>query len=239
MPEQFGYVDASTQVGEGVSIEVGAIVASSESKPTVLMDGCSIGVGAVISAGVRIGLGAVVKAGAVVTGDVPPKAVLSGNPGTIVGYVDALENSSLLASGDAAPSRLGVDECALWPLPRFTDLRGSLTPMEFGQDLPFLPNRHFLVYDVPSADVRGEHAHKDCDQFLIAVHGQLSVVVDNGTDSTEVRLDRPDLGLFLPAGVWGVQYKFSSDAILSVYASHAYDNDDYIRSYREFLDYRA
>ena len=239
MSNSFGYVDATAEVGEGVTIETGAVVASSASHRTVLMAGSSIGVGAIVTAGVRVGLGAVVRAGAVVTSDVPPKAILSGNPGTIVGYVDAIESVSAVPSGESNVTELGVDECAVWRLPSFTDLRGSLSPVEFNRDLPFVPARSFVVFDVPSADVRGEHAHKECHQFLIAIHGELSVVVDNGTDSSEVRLDRPDLGLFLPAGVWGVQYKFSSDAVLAVYASHAYDNDDYIRSYQEFLNYRA
>ena len=239
MSNSFGYVDATAEVGEGVTIETGAVVASSASHRTVLMAGSSIGVGAIVTAGVRVGLGAVVSAGAVVTSDVPPKAILSGNPGTIVGYVDALESVSATTSGEAKITELGVDACALWQLPRFTDLRGSLSPVEFDRDLPFVPARSFVVFDVPSADVRGEHAHKQCHQFLIATHGELSVVLDNGSESAEVRLDRPDLGLFLPAGVWGVQYKFSSDAVLCVYASHGYDNGDYIRSYQEFLDYRS
>lgn len=235
----FGYVDPTADVRDGVTIHHGAVVASSESSPTVLMDGCTIGLGAVVTEGVRVGLGAVVRAGAVVTDDVPPKAILAGNPGTIVGYVDTMDGTPVATTDASGVTELGVDGCALWQLPRFTDLRGSLSPLEFDRDLPFMPKRSFVVFDVPSADVRGEHAHRECDQFLIALHGELSVVVDNGASSAEVRLDRPDLGLFMPAGVWGVQYKFSPDAVLGVYASHGYDNEDYIRSYSEFLGYRS
>ncbi|MBK5268367.1 MAG: WxcM-like domain-containing protein [Acidimicrobiia bacterium] len=233
------HVDPSTHIGDKVSIGVGAIVASSPETPTVLMDGCSIGVGVIITAGVTVGRGARVEAGSVVSVDVPSKAVLRGNPGVIIGYVDALPRGRNDKPASSNKVELGVDGCALWPLVRITDLRGALTPIEFEGDLPFVPRRQFFVSDVANAEVRGEHAHRECDQFLIAVRGSLSVVIDDGVNSTEIRLDHPNLGLFLPAGIWGVQYKFSADGILAVYASLPYDNDDYIRSYEDFLAFRG
>ena len=75
----------------------------------------------------------------------------------------------------------------------------------------------------------------ECHQFLIAVHGGLSVVTDDGDKRVEVVLDRPSLGLYIPPLVWGVQYKHSFDTVLLVFASHAYDSADYIRDYDEFL----
>jgi hypothetical protein len=83
--------------------------------------------------------------------------------------------------------------------------------------------------------VRGEHAHKECEQLLIAVTGSLAVVIDNGRDSKEVRLDRPSVGLYVPPRVWGIQYQFSRFAVLAVFASAPYDPDDYIRHYPDFL----
>ena len=76
-------------------------------------------------------------------------------------------------------------------------------------------------------------------QFLIAINGSLAVVVDDGVNVVEVRLDRPDVGLLLPPPTWGTQYKFSPDAVLAVLASHPYDADDYIRSYSEFQHFLA
>jgi len=113
-------------------------------------------------------------------------------------------------------------------------LRGELLPVEFESNLPFVPRRQFFVFAVPGNKVRGEHAHKDCDQFLVAINGALSIVVDNGSNACEVRLDNPGSGVYLPAKIWGIQYKFTKDAILSVYASAPYDSDDYIRSYDEY-----
>jgi UDP-2-acetamido-3-amino-2,3-dideoxy-glucuronate N-acetyltransferase len=95
--------------------------------------------------------------------------------------------------------------------------------------------RYFMVFDVPSEDVRGEHAHRTCHQFLLCVRGRCRVVVDNGRKRSEVELDRPNLGLYLPPMVWGIQYRHSADALLLVFASDYYDPADYIRDYGEFL----
>ena len=101
--------------------------------------------------------------------------------------------------------------------------------------MPFSPQRYFLVFDVPGKEVRGEHAHRASHQFLVCARGSLNVVVDDGVNTEEVRLDRPDLGLHIPPLVWAVQYKYSADAVLLVLASDPYDPADYIRDYDEFL----
>jgi hypothetical protein len=102
-------------------------------------------------------------------------------------------------------------------------------------DLPFVPKRFFVVRDVPSRDVRGEHAHRELHQFLVCVAGECSLVVDDGATRRELRLDSPSVGVHLPPRVWAVQYRFSPDAVLLVLASHAYDAADYIRDYGEFV----
>jgi hypothetical protein len=113
-------------------------------------------------------------------------------------------------------------------------MRGSLAVVEQGSGLPFVPKRVFWVFNVPSRDVRGEHAHRRCEQFLVATHGGLSVVVDDGRKREEIRLDTSTLGLYLPPMIWGVQYKFDADAVLLVAASERYDASDYIRDYAQF-----
>ena len=208
---------------------------------TVLEDGVSIGANATILPGLRIGAGAMVGAGAVVTRDVPANAVVVGNPAVIVSYQDS---SAQKLKGQArqtnapdeigARQELGVANCWIERLPNFADMRGSLAVLEEGKGLPFVPKRVFWVFNVPSRDVRGEHAHRRCEQFLVAAHGGVSVVVDDGTTREEVRLDSPTLGLYLAPMVWGVQYKFDKDAVLMVAASEPYDGTDYIRDYAEF-----
>ena len=120
-------------------------------------------------------------------------------------------------------------------LPNIIDQRGNLTAGEFGKSIPFEVKRYFIVYQVPLIEVRGEHAHRECHQFLVCARGRISVIADNGSTREEFVLDRPDIGLHLPPMTWGVQYKYSPDAVLLVFASQYYDADDYIRDYQEFL----
>jgi len=212
---------------------------------TVVEPGASVCANATILPGLTIGAGALVGAGAVVTHDVPPKAIVYGNPARITGYVGteaagagraAVElTASETDAGGPAVVPLGVGGVALHRLPSFRDLRGSLCVLEFADGMPFPPARLFMVYDVTSHEVRGEHAHRVCAQFLIASRGALSVVVDDGAATREVRLDTHTVGLFIPPRVWGVQYKFTRDALLTVLASHPYDAADYVRDYGDFL----
>jgi len=206
---------------------------------TRVMQGASIGANATILANITIGRNAMVGAGAVVTRSVPANAIVAGNPAKIVGYVDAM-NSAEAALG-AAPREPGVSPSRVKgvQLRRFRyvpDLRGALTAGEFEREIPFSPRRYFLVMDVPSTEVRGEHAHIECHQFLIAVKGSVKVVADDGEQREEFLLDRPDMGLLLPAMTWGIQYGYSSDAVLLVFASDYYDPADYIRDYADYLD---
>ena len=120
-------------------------------------------------------------------------------------------------------------------LRKVIDTRGNLTAGEFGKSIPFQVKRFFMIYQVPLVDVRGEHAHRKCHQFLICTRGRTSVIADDGKRREEFLLDRPDFGLHLPPMVWGVQYKYSPDAVLLVFASEYYEADDYIRDYGEFL----
>jgi UDP-2-acetamido-3-amino-2,3-dideoxy-glucuronate N-acetyltransferase len=200
--------------------------------------GASIGGGATILPGLKIGPRAMIGAGSVVTHDVPARAIVSGNPARIVGYVDTLRargEPGIPRHADAAVVHTSVAGVRLHQLTHVMDLRGSLAAGEFSTDVPFLPKRYFLVFDVPGKEVRGEHAHRSCEQFLVCVRGSVSVVVDDGVGSEEVVLDRPDAGLYVPPLIWAVQYKYSADALLLVFASDHYDPADYVRDYDEFL----
>ncbi len=211
---------------------------------TVVRRGASIGANATILPGLEVGEGAMVGAGAVVTRSVPAHAIVVGNPARIVGYVDSVRGAE---SAPRRPDdvlareviRTTVDGVTLHRFPVHRDLRGSLTAADFGDAIPFLPRRFFTVYDVPGVEVRGEHAHRTCEQFLVCVSGSCSVVADDGTNREEFRLEGNGIGVYLPPMVWAVQYRYSSDACLVVFASDAYDTDDYIRDYGGFLAARA
>jgi acetyltransferase-like isoleucine patch superfamily enzyme/dTDP-4-dehydrorhamnose 3,5-epimerase-like enzyme len=204
---------------------------------TVVRKGASIGANATILPGLEIGTGAMIGAGAVITRSVPPNAIAVGNPARIVGYVGTQDAAPPAKTAGAEAGKVvstGVGGVTLHELPHIEDMRGSLSVGEFERSVPFLPKRYFLVFDVPSREIRGEHAHRHCQQFLICVRGSCTVVADDGKSRCEYVLDRPNLGIYLPAMVWGTQYKYSSDAVLLVFASDYYDSSDYIRNYSEF-----
>ncbi len=206
---------------------------------TVIARGASIGANATVLSGLTIGQSAMVGAGAVVTRSVPPYAIVMGNPARIVGYADSQPMQDVVAgSATDGAGKTAVHGVTLNKLPLVHDLRGNLVVGEFEKNIPFAVKRFFMVFDVPSEETRGEHAHKSCQQFLVCVKGSVSVVADDGENRQEFRLDQPDIGVYLPAGVWGIQYKYSADALLMVFASEYYDADDYIRSYEGFVAYK-
>lgn len=259
----FALIEADVELGQGVEVGAGVYLWSGMvvedsariaarvcfargdgGKPcsTHVRAGVQIGENATIAAGVVLGAGCRIAAGSVVTRDVPPNAIVSGNPAHISGYVNTPHldlpgqgaRGSALAGQDELPA-LNVAAARLHRLPKIVDLRGALSFGETGAHLPFTPERVFLVYDVPSKEVRGEHAHKACHQFLVCVKGSVGIVLDDGDKRDEIVLDSARIGLHIPPMVWGIQYQFSSDAVLLVLASDRYSAEDYIRNYDEFL----
>jgi len=206
---------------------------------TLVRRGASIGANATILPGLEIGQHAMVGAGAVVTRDVPPYAVVVGNPARIVRYSEegaapprAPDSSSRRPEVSAVANVQGV---SLHRSPIIKDLRGNLSAREQGDGIPFTPKRYFVVFDVPSKEVRGAHAHRACHQLLVSLRGSVACMVDDGHRRGEVLLEGPELAIHIPPMIWGVQYKYSADAVLMVLASNAYDPDDYIRDYDQFL----
>lgn len=203
--------------------------------------------GSVIGCNVVIGRGAIVRAGAVVFKSVPPNAIVEGNPARIVAYNSRRDGHTLVPSRIFAfqdikgcnqrPCSvvLNVGNSAMFLMRQVTDSRGSLTVGEVPSEVPFDPKRYFAVYGVPSSELRGEHAHKECEQFLLCVNGSLRVLLDDAVNQCEVILDRPEMGVYMPAMIWGTQYQYSRDAVLLVFASMPYSSSDYIRDYEEFL----
>ncbi len=151
------------------------------------------------------------------------------------GAVAALGRRRAAPPSDPSVARLGVGEVTLHRHRLVRDPRGDLVFGECPADIPFEVRRYFLVFGVPSEKTRGEHAHRRCKQYLICVRGSCAVVVDDGRSRCEVTLDSPDTGIYLPPMIWGIQYKYTADALLLVFTSEYYDADDYIRHYPDFL----
>lgn len=130
-----------------------------------------------------------------------------------------------------------VLDCSLIYLSKIGDRQGYITAVNNLVDVPFAVNRVFYLYDIPGGESRGAHAHKECHQFLVAASGSFEVLLDDGITKRLVQLNRPDIGLHIPPGIWASEINFSSGAICLVMASHNYNELDYLRDYSQYLEY--
>jgi hypothetical protein len=132
--------------------------------------------------------------------------------------------------------RATIDDCRLIELPRVVDVRGSLSFLEGGKHLPFDIKRAFYIYDVPTGESRGAHAHWSLQQFLVCLSGGFEVEVDDGQRSTVIKLNRPWIGLLVPPMIWASERNFDTGSICLALVSDLYDESDYIRDRQLFLD---
>lgn len=128
-----------------------------------------------------------------------------------------------------------LDDCRIIDLKKINDpTRGNLTVVEQHEHITFEIKRAYWIYDVPSGESRGGHAHKTLYQLLIPMSGSFKVMLDNGIERREVLLNHPWQGLLLVPGVWRTLEDFSSGAVCMCLASEHYDESEYIRDYDEF-----
>lgn len=200
-----------------------------EFEKTRIRKGASIGANAVILPGVEVGRGAMIGAGAVVTRDVPPNAIIMGNPGRVTGFMGSEPPATLASDLNA------IRGVKLIRLEGHADSRGSLAVANIPAQVPFDVKRLFIVSNVPPNSIRGNHAHRTCHQFLICVNGSCTVTLDDGSSRVSVKLSSSTEGMHVAPLVWGTQHDYSPGAALLVLASEAYDHSEYIRSYDEFL----
>ena len=130
--------------------------------------------------------------------------------------------------------RTKVFDCSLVYLPQLGDRNGHITAINNLTEIPFNISRVFYLYDIPGGESRGAHAHKECHQFLIAASGSFEVLLDDGFTQRQVLLNKANMGLHIPPGIWASEINFSSGAICLVLASNVYSAEDYIRDYNEF-----
>jgi len=120
-------------------------------------------------------------------------------------------------------------------VPTIFDERGSLSFVEIGQILDFTVKRAYWLYDIKRK--RGGHAHKKLKQFIFCIHGSVDFVLDNGKNKEIAKLDSPSKGLLINEPLWREINNFKNDSCVVVLASDVYDEDDYIRSYDEFIKF--
>ena len=128
-----------------------------------------------------------------------------------------------------------LDQVRILNLPKITDPRGNLTYVESERHIPFPIKRIYYLYDVPGGEMRGGHAHRNLQQFIIAASGSFEVLIDDGFQRRNFFLNRSYNGLYLPNMVWRELVNFSSGSVCLVLASEFYDEGDYFRDYDEFL----
>jgi len=135
--------------------------------------------------------------------------------------------------------KYNVFDCTMVELDKHhSNRKGNLTVVENGQTLPFDVKRVYYLYDIPGGENRGAHAHKDLSQLIIAASGSFTVTLDDGKCKRSFFLNRPYQGLYVKPGMWRDLDDFSSGAVCMVLASEVYQKEDYIRDYKEFIEFR-
>ncbi len=116
------------------------------------------------------------------------------------------------------------------------DERGQLIALEEDMNIPFELKRVFYIYNTVGAIRRGNHANRYSRQILVSTSGSCKIHLDNGVETMEVELDKPNKGLFIANNVWREMYDFSDDCVLMVLSNKLYDPDEYIRDHDVFLE---
>jgi hypothetical protein len=135
--------------------------------------------------------------------------------------------------------RTTIVDCRIIDLGKIHNRAGNITVIEKNKLLPFEIRRVFYLYDIPSGESRGAHAHKECHQFLIAASSSFEIEMDDGLNKKNVTLNRPFYGLHIPPGIWAHELNFSSGAICLVLVSALYSEKDYIRDYTEYKIFKG
>lgn len=131
-----------------------------------------------------------------------------------------------------------VFDCKVVELPKIHNESGNITALENNNNIPFDIKRIYYLYDVPMGSERGGHGHYELQQYIVAVSGSFTFILDDGINKKEFFLNDPSKALYIQSGIWREIKDFSSGSICLVLASHEYSESDYIRKYNEFLDYR-
>jgi hypothetical protein len=131
-----------------------------------------------------------------------------------------------------------VYDCTIIELKKHHLDKGNLTVVENFRSVPFSVQRIYYLYDVPGGESRGGHAHKELNQLIVAASGSFDVILNDGEIKRTVSLNRPYLGLLVVPGIWRELNNFSSGSVCLVLASLTYDENDYIREYNNYIEYK-
>jgi dTDP-4-dehydrorhamnose 3,5-epimerase-like enzyme len=128
-----------------------------------------------------------------------------------------------------------VTNCELISLPKFATSAGHITAINNGIEIPFNTKRVYYLYDIPSGETRGGHAHYNLHQLIVAAMGSFDVVLYDGQNERRITLNQPNQGLLVVPGIWRELENFSAGSILLVLASELYSEIDYIREFKNYV----
>ncbi|WP_332456915.1 sugar 3,4-ketoisomerase [Petrimonas sp.] len=132
-----------------------------------------------------------------------------------------------------------INDVKIIDLPIFGDPRGNLSFIEEEKQVPFKIKRTYWIYDVPGGQVRGGHAFKNQLEFIVALSGSFDIVIDDGLNKQTYSLSRSFYGLYIPHGLWRQMENFSTNSLAMILSSTLYSEEDYIRKYPDFLNYKG
>ena len=130
---------------------------------------------------------------------------------------------------------MNVDDCRILSLPKIVDSRGNLTFVEGNRHVPFEIKRVFYLYDVPTGESRGAHAHKTLQQVITCLSGSFDVMLDDGIRQKHVHLNRPWQALYVPPLIWSAEVNFDAGSVCLVLVSDLFNESDYYRDYGTYV----
>lgn len=134
--------------------------------------------------------------------------------------------------------KTSVFDCSMLEIDKHHNEKGNISVVENDKTIPFSVKRVYYLYDIPGGEYRGGHAHKELQQFIVAASGSFDVIVDDGETRRTFTINRPYRGLLVVPGIWRELDNFSSGSVCLVLASTEYSEEDYIRDYSEFKEYK-
>ena len=127
-----------------------------------------------------------------------------------------------------------MDNVKIIDLPKIIDPRGNLSFFENSNQIPFDIKRTYWIYDVAGGEMRGSHAFKESQEFIIALSGSFDVILNDGVKKMKFSLNRSYYGLYVPNLLWRRIGNFSTNSLALIVSSIPYDADDYIKDFDEF-----
>ncbi len=134
--------------------------------------------------------------------------------------------------------KTNVYDCSMLEIDKHHNEKGNISVVENARTIPFGVKRVYYLYDVPGGESRGGHAHKELQQFIVAASGSFDVTIDDGQIKRTFTINRPYRGLLVVPGIWRELDNFSSGSVCLVLASTDVSEEDYIRDYNEFKEYK-